>query len=349
MLRIKEINHPKKPLILLLSADPRTHLPTCEEKGLPMKLRDAVDQFHRGYFATHRRSPRTQKAYAIDLKQFLAYVGETRPLTSLRPEDLENWAAELKTRNYASASIRRKFASLRVFFGYWERREVLDRSPLRHIRLDLAPSRKLVRALTEEEIRNLLRQARCEHEEQRACRNSEPVAADPWFLSLRNLTVIEVLFATGIRVGELVALTLDHYQPTETALLINGKGARQRLAFLSDSRSRKTFERYRLARQRIRVDGKALFLNTWGNSLSTQGVSRIVATTAHRARINRRITPHMLRHTVARLLLSNGANIRVVQEFLGHASITTTEKYTSVTKDHLVRALRSHHPNHSMG
>lgn len=318
-----------------------------------MRLSEAVAEFHRGYFSTHRRSPRTQKAYAIDLEQFLAWLGDDRSLPGLTPDDLERWAAELKRRDYASSSIRRKFATLRVFLSYWVRKGVLERSPLWMIRLDLAPQRTLTRVLTVEEMRRLLAAAHRQvagFEEaggngSRPARRTRLDPSDKAFLAVRNVALIEVLFATGIRVGELVALRLCDYRDSESSLLIHGKGSRQRLAFLPDPRSRRAFRRYRSLRTRLSCDHQKLFVNTRGGELSAQGVAAVLTRLTHEAGLTRRITPHMLRHTVATFLLRNGANLRVVQEFLGHSSITTTERYTQVCREDLESALRTHHPN----
>lgn len=102
------------------------------------------------------------------------------------------------------------------------------------------------------------------------------------------------------------------------------------------------------ARARVRAESPALFVNTSGGRLSTQGITNIIAKLRRQARIRRHVTPHMLRHTVATLLLRNGVDIRVVQEFLGHASIATTQRYTHVSKEHMVRVLRKRHPSLSL-
>lgn len=99
------------------------------------------------------------------------------------------------------------------------------------------------------------------------------------------------------------------------------------------------------ARARIETDSRALFVNASGGRLSTQGMTNVIARLRREARIRRHVTPHMLRHTVATLLLRNGVDIRVVQEFLGHASIATTQRYTHVSKEHMVRVLRKRHPS----
>ena len=307
-----------------------------------MQLKRAIELFVEGYFSTCERSEKTIQAYSIDLEQFRRAVGLRRRLGNVTPERLEAWAVELKQAGYASTSIRRKFATLKVFFNYWVRKRKLDSSPLLRIRLDLAKEQVLPRLLTLEEARRLLRQAK---------RQLGPyprklsTSTDGCFLALRNLAIVELLLATGMRVGELTALMVSDYRREEGSLTVWGKGARQRLALLPDDRSRRVLDTYSEHRMNVPAENKnALFINVLGGSLSTQGVANAVSRLAEDAGISRRVTPHMLRHTVATLLLKHGADIRVVQEFLGHSSITTTQRYTQVTKEHLASTLRAHHP-----
>jgi len=307
-----------------------------------MQLEKAIDLFLAGYFATCQRSPRTIRAYTIDLEQFATFLGARSNLAKIRPEALEDWAAELKEAGYASASIRRKFASLKVLFNFWVRRDVLDRSPVWKIRLDLAPERKLPKTLSLDEIQQLLRHARSEVDRLPSPR---PTHIDQSFLALRNLTIIELLFATGIRIGELAALKTGDYRSSEQAFLIQGKGARQRIAFLPDARSQSTVKRYIDRRLSVSTDHDVLFVNSRRSPLSTQRAASVIYTLARGAEISHRVTPHMFRHTIATLLLRNGADIRVVQEFLGHSSITTTQKYTHVSKSQLQSAVETFHPN----
>jgi len=307
-----------------------------------MQLGKAIRLFLDGYFSTCKRSAKTIKAYTIDLEQLHAFLGGRTTIEGIAPEVLEGWAAELKEAGYASASIRRKFATLRVFFNYWVRRRHLDRSPLWQIRLDLAPERVLTQVLTMGEAKRLLLQAK---RELGPYPRELSTRVDATFRALRNLVIVEVLFATGIRVGELVSLELADFRSEERAFTINGKGSRQRIALLPDRVSYRTVNTYVTHRCNIFADHEALFLNTFSGPLSAQGVGIIVGRLARDAGITRRVTPHMLRHTVASLLLRAGADIRVVQEFLGHAAISTTQRYTHITKDDLASKLNQYHPN----
>lgn len=306
-----------------------------------MLLKRSVELFLVGYFSTCQRSQKTIQAYSIDLKQFRKAVGSRSRLDKITPEKLEGWAVELRDAGYASTTIRRKFATLRVFFGYWVRKRKLESSPLWQIRLDLATERVLPQVLTLAEAKMLLRQAK---KELGAYPRRLSTTTDATFLALRNLAIVELLLATGMRVGELTLATIADFREDEAALLVRGKGSRQRLALLPDARSLRVLGTYSKHRQNIKTDTKSFFVNVFGGALSTQGAANVVSRLSERAGISRRVTPHMLRHTIATLLLKNGADIRVVQEFLGHSSIATTQLYTHVTKEHLASTLRSHHP-----
>jgi site-specific recombinase XerD len=161
----------------------------------------------------------------------------------------------------------------------------------------------------------------------------------------RNLALLDLLFATGMRVGEVSSLNLADFVVAEGFFRVKGKGGRDRLAFVVDEQTLRIQREHLSLRGSLRSDSPALFLNAAGKRLSTQGIANIISQFRKDAGIERHITPHMLRHTVATLLLSNGVDIRVVQEFLGHASIATTQRYTHITKDHLVRVLRQKHPS----
>lgn len=309
-----------------------------------MELQNAIENFMSGYFSTCRRSVKTHQAYSVDLKQFCNYFGE-KPIGLVSAESIERWAEELKSQGYAPVSIRRKFATLRVFFAYWVRKAEVAGSPLWKIRLDLGRQVQLPRGLAASDAKLLLEKA--------WSRTVVPEHIDrsgaPAFLLLRNLVAVEVLFATGMRVGELVSLRTSDWREDEGSFLVRGKGARQRLALIPDERSTHAIKTYLRFRKFLKVDHDSLLVNAAGGKLSTQGVSRLLAALAAEAQIERRVTPHMIRHTVATLLLRHGADIRVVQEVLGHASIMTTQRYTHVSKEHLVETLRAHHPSRHFG
>ncbi len=310
-----------------------------------MQLYQAVESFLSGYFSTCQRSHKTQTAYTIDLGQFTARMGSQVPLEVIAPDLLEQWAKALTASGYAAVSVRRKFAALRVFFSYWVRRGSLTASPLLRIKLDLSTERRLPRALSSSDAQRLLERAWIE----------VPVLPtdgvqphDRGFIAFRNATSLEILFATGVRVGELVSLDLGAWNDADGAFIIQGKGARQRVAVLPDARTTDCVRSYVKCRSVMDLGHSALLVNASGKRLSAQGVARALNGVAVKSGIDRKITPHMLRHTVATLLLRHGADIRVVQEVLGHSSITMTERYTHVSNEHLRSTLTAHHPNNHL-
>jgi len=315
-----------------------------------MRLRQANREFVSGYFSTHQRGEKTQSVYASDLEQFVEFAGKNRQLRSVKGPVIERWAARLKEQEYAPASIRRKIVALKVFCSYWVRRGVLKESPFWRVKISFGRIQQLPRTLTEAETRALLTRARGPRAGRRprctAKGKSKPLqATNSGYRKLRDLALVDLLFATGMRVGELSSLDVKDFSAQEAVFRVRGKGGRDRLAFTVDENTLEIQHSHLQSRLRIETDSPALFLNARGQRLSTQGISGVLTRLREEAGIQRHITPHMLRHTVATLLLRNGADIRVVQEFLGHASIATTQRYTHITKEHLIGALRKHHPS----
>jgi Site-specific recombinase XerD len=317
-----------------------------------MQINQAGIEFLKGYFSTHERSKKTKDAYCSDLSQFISFAGGDTGLVSLNGVVIEDWAAHLHQEGYSPTSIRRKMVVLRVFCLYWVRRGILLESPFWRVKLSLGRIEQLPRTLTEGEVRSLLYHARHNYLAIQAGQNAIEIKANQFsqvasstYRELRNLALIDILFATGMRVGEVSSLDIQHYLVDEAIFKVKGKGGRYRLAFLVDEETLRIQKSHLEMRKRIETESKALFLNAAGERLSTQGIANVIAQLCQDAGIDRHVTPHMLRHTVATLLLRNGVDIRVVQEFLGHASIATTQRYTHITKEHLIGVLRKCHPS----
>jgi integrase/recombinase XerD len=315
-----------------------------------MQLKEACAEFLKGYFSTHQRRDKTKAAYSSDLAQFRLFAGEELVLLSLCSANIESWADHLRQEEYSPASIRRKVVALRVFCSYWVRKGVLVESPFWRVKLSFGRIEQLPRTLTKREIRALISQAWRNYSVTEADQNGTTVtrsgqASSRSYRALRNLAIIDLLFATGMRVGELSSLEVRDFLVEECVFRVQGKGGRDRLAYVVDKETIHIQREHLKARARIKVETPALFINSSDGRLSTQGIANVIAQLRKQAKIERHITPHMLRHTVATLLLRNGADIRVVQEFLGHTSIATTQRYTHITKDHLIRVLRKYHPS----
>jgi integrase/recombinase XerC len=318
-----------------------------------MDLKQARQDFLSGYFSTHDRRIKTKTAYATDLKQFQQFSGEHLDLQLLSGTLIERWAAHLRQEGYLPASLRRKIAAVKVFCSYWVRRGDLEESPFWRVKLSIGRIQQLPKSLNEREICALLTQARQHHTARASCpkgptnaQGTRAMRAN--YRALRDLALVDLLFATGMRVGEASALDIRDFVAQDGVFTVEGKGGRHRLAFIVDADVLQVQNDHLVARTRVETDSHALFLNASGKRLSTQGIAKIIAQLRREAGIERHVTPHMLRHTVATMLLRNGADIRVVQEFLGHASIATTQRYTHITKEHLIGVLRKYHPSASL-
>ncbi len=317
-----------------------------------MQMTQASSEFLQGYFSTHDRSPKTRAAYCSDLAQFQSFAGGELELLKLDGALIERWAAHLRQESYSPSSMRRKMVLLKVFCSYWVRKGELKESPFWRVKLSFGKVEQLPRSLTEREMRKLITQAR---------RNYSEFESDPGegadepstltqsslrsYRALRNLALVDLLFATGMRVGEAAALDIRDFQVREAFFRVKGKGGRDRLAFIVDEGTLQIQRAHLEVRRQIETENQAIFLNRKGTRLSTQGIANMIARLRQDSGIERHVTPHMLRHTVATLLLRNGADIRVVQEFLGHTSIATTQRYTHVAKEHLIGVLRKRHPS----
>jgi integrase/recombinase XerD len=318
-----------------------------------MELKEACAEFLKGYFSTHQRRSKTKAAYTSDLGQFQVFAGKGFRLDALAGANIEEWADQLRRDEYSPASIRRKMVALRVFCGYWVRKGDMPESPFWRVKLSYGRIEQLPRTLTRKEIRALVAQAWRNYSvmetDSGASSNGasakNALATTNGFRALRNLALIDLLFATGMRVGEVSSLDVKDFVVEEGVFKVQGKGGRDRLAFVVDKETVHVQREHLKMRSKIKTESTALFLNPKAERLSTQGIANVISQVRKQAKIDRHITPHMLRHTVATLLLRNGADIRVVQEFLGHTSIATTQRYTHITKEHLIKVLRKHHPS----
>lgn len=272
-------------------------------------------------------SPHTLRAYSFDLAAFSYFVGAERSVETISRETLRDFArmlfdeAELK-----ETTVKRRMAALKVMFHWLEMDELLDISPFHRLDLTIRLPRRLPRALTVDEIRRLLMSAETEA---RLGGNSA---------ILLHFAVI-TLFATGLRVGELVAVRLGDIDSVEGTILVRGKGNRERKVYLPQGHALKTLNSYLRARKKMSPEHDWLLVKSDGFPETAQGIRRALIALAERASIVRRVTPHMLRHTAATQLIEAGVDIRFVQKLLGHASIATTQIYTQVSDSSLKETL----------
>jgi len=291
-------------------------------------VRPATEAFLRHLERERNASPRTIEAYGEDLAQFAAHLEGAlgRPA---RPEDVDHllirgFLAELHRRGLKKSSSARKLAALRTFFRYLCREGRLPANPAK---LLLTPRReqRIPSVLEEPQVERLLDVP------------GEGLAA------IRARAVLELLYATGIRCAELVALDTAEVDLEGRTLRVLGKGRKERLV-LFGARAREAVRAWLAERAALRPAGDALFLNARGGRLSDRSVRALVAARVKAVALERRCSPHTLRHSFATHLLIRGADLRAIQELLGHASLSTTQRYTHVDTRHLLEVYKKTHP-----
>lgn len=273
-------------------------------------------------------SPHTVRAYARDLQQFHGHLREELRREP-RPRDVDHllvraFLARLHRAGLQKSSAARKLAGLRTFFRYLCREGVLERNPARTM-LSPRTERRIPPHLDEAEVGALL----------------EFPADDPW--RTRARAILELLYATGIRCSELVGLDLAEVDFDARTIRVVGKGRKQRIVPFG-RRAHDAVLAYLPVRQATRPQTEALFVNARGGRLTDRSVRLIVARRLREAALARRISPHALRHSFATHLLERGADLRSIQELLGHTSLSTTQRYTHVNARYLLEIYRKTHP-----
>lgn len=295
------------------------------ELGAEMELRAAIDEYLRFCAVERQLSEHTLQAYACDLADFHRGLPVGATLEDISPSALTKYLSALVSeRRLAGATIRRRFACLRAFFRRLVECEHVS-NPFSSWRLQLPRRKRLPRTLSRDEIVWLVRALRSDRH---TCSSrSDNMLATSVFL----------MIATGIRVGELCKLSLDDVAPDGSSFRVHGKGSRDRTAYISDPELRGELKRLIAIRRQGCDSSQALFLNGRGVRIKPESIRQQLRRYVTEVGLARNVTPHMLRHTAATLLIETGVDIRFVQRLLGHASIATTEIYTHVS-DQALRA-----------
>ncbi len=294
------------------------------------ELTEAINEFM-GELERRNESPQTLRSYGADLREFTAYFsppGSSPP--ALKDFDLlalREWLAHLYDREQKPATIRRKLASARAFFRFFSRHHRIETDPARLLRLPKMP--KTLPQVPNAEVTNALVDGRLPEALERP---------DP----RRDRLLLELLYGCGLRVSEAVGLNLEDIDRAERWLRVRGKGRKERQVPYGE-KAAAALDSY-LANRGGAVDGKVLFLNHRGTRLSDRGARNIVKFYATYVVGDSSIHPHTLRHAFATHLLSDGADLRSIQELLGHARLSTTQKYTQVSLSDLMRVYDGAHP-----
>ncbi len=271
--------------------------------------------------AERNYSPHTILNYQIDLDEFITFIGD-KAVETIIYADLRRFLAQLKSKNLKPRSIARKLSSLRSFFKYLQRQKVIKTNPASLVvtpKLD----KPLPHFLSEAETLTLIEAPK-----------TDKVA------QLRDKAIFEVLYSTGIRVSELVGLDEEDIDAISNIIRVTGKGRKERLIPIGDT-ALTAIDAYI---QKRPVQAAAIFLNKSGTRLSDRSVRNIINKYITQEAMNRKIHPHMFRHSFATHLLNRGADLRSVQELLGHVNLSTTQIYTHLTTDKLKAVYDKAHP-----
>ena len=278
----------------------------------------------------------TQKAYQSDITEFVAFLtdsGDGKPvdLTTIDQYDARVFLSMLYEKGDVSRTIARKVSSLRAFYRFLDRNAVVTTNPFAGVQLKKA-GQHLPRYFYEKELNKLF----------------DVVMADTSLLGLRNRLLLEILYGTGARVSEAAGLTLGMLDQAARVITITGKGNKTRIvpygqyaadalaSYLRDARPQL------LAKSPVMHD--KLFVNQRGQALTASEIEYILKQLAKKAGLTQMISAHMFRHTYATDMLNNGADLRTVQQLLGHSSLSTTQIYTHVTTDALQKSYRDFFP-----
>jgi len=271
--------------------------------------------------------------YRRDLLEFADAAGRETDVGSLGPRTIRDYVYILKGRN-KSSSVARKLSALRTFFKFLELEHVVRHNPMKSISTPKQEQHIPV-FLSVDEVFALL---------------EAPGSGDTF--AARDRAILELLYSTGMRVSELAACNLARLDFESEMVRVRGKGNRERMVPIG-AQAMKTLRAYFSQRQELlrsrlqqgkKIDKEAVFLNSRGTRLTARSVERMIAEYGRKAGIDKPVTPHVLRHSFATHLLEMGADMRSVQELLGHVSLSTTQKYTHLDMVHLMKVYDKAHP-----
>lgn len=282
---------------------------------------------------------KTLKAYKIDITQFFSYLEKNNTI-SIDRTIIERYIIDLN-KQFKTATTKRKYAAIKTYFSYLEYMELITKNPFNKIKLQLQEEKVLPKIFKLDTLEKILSESYKQ--------STNPSLTNyQKFVSSRNTAVLELLFSTGMRVSELCNLTIDNIDLVNQQLLIKGKGAKERVIYISSVEVINVLKTYALFRAKINQPTNHFFLNKQKKRLSEQSVRTIICNVVSKAGLSKHITPHMFRHTFATTLLDSGVDCRHIQTILGHSSIKTTERYTHISLTMQKKVLLTKHPRHTL-
>ncbi|APX72901.1 tyrosine recombinase XerC [Companilactobacillus allii] len=294
---------------------------------------DLIDKFIDYLMINHHYSEDTKSSYLEDINNFVKFLddnGGFKGFTKINRLDVETYLTYLDEKNYADETVARRVSALRSFYNFLLRNKFMKTNPFDLIQLR-HKGRKLPRFFYEKEMKQLF----------------EAVKGDD-ALSERNSALLELLYATGMRVSECSNLELEQLDFTNGIVLVHGKGDKDRYVPFGSFAQRALNRYIDDGRKKLmaanNMDHQFVFVNNRGKGITSRGVEYILDQIIKKTSLTTDIHPHMIRHTFATHMLDNGADLRTVQELLGHSSLSTTQIYTHVTMEHLQKDYKKYFP-----
>ena len=303
-------------------------------------IQTAVKEFIKHCRYEKGLSAKTIKSYSIDLTQlvnFLIEKNHSTEIVNITKTELKDFLESISS--LKPKSIKRKMATIKAMFNYLEFEDKIQINPWRKMRIKIREARTLPKVMNIQEVNKIFISA--------YKANALISASDSYSYmeTLRNIVVVELLFATGARVSEIAWLRLKDIDLASGSVIIKGKGNKERFIQICNKETLKILKDYqKLFRDKIDNSGGYFLINRLGNKLSDQSIRQIVKSLATKAGIERHITPHVFRHSFATLLLEKDVDIKYIQTLLGHSSIMTTQIYTHVNREKQKQILRTKHP-----
>ena len=308
----------------------------------------ALARFGRYLGAERNLSPHTRRAYEADVKQLTVFTGAGIAPAEVQPEHVRQWLASLHRRR-SPATMGRKLASVRAFFRFLMREQIVDSDPTAGMPMP-KQEKRLPHPLSVDDCEQLMTSDRTLPEP--GSEKEGPRSQRARWMKIRDRAMVELLYGTGIRIGELVALDVRDLELAAREIRVMGKGRKERIVPIPEA-AREALGAWRALRQHEGVLGEPLFVSLRPRReekprrLAAREVRRILGERGAAAQLAEHVHPHRLRHSYATHLLDMGADLREIQELLGHASLSTTQKYTAVSIEHLREAYEGAHPRAS--
>lgn len=283
-------------------------------------------------------SPKTLKSYCIDLRQFVDFLilkSYPRDIASINKYIIKDYLQSISSAK--PKTIKRKIATVKALFNFLEYEDRILVNPFRKMRIQIKEPRNLPNVMSVQEVEQVI----ISTYKDRNC--IENLSSYTYAESIRNIAVVELLFATGVRVSELSYLTLENINLLEGQIRVKGKGDKERIVQVCNPETLHALKLYyKLFKSKIKASKGYFFINRFGNRLSEQSIRFLVKKHAKAAGLTRRITPHSFRHSFATLLLEQDVDIKYIQHLLGHSSIMTTQIYTHVNSEKQKQILKRH-------